>query len=324
MAPDSHQLLVAGDSCDEKLQGLQALFDAESAVLNGDGNAPLASLVSNSWGIGGEGIPAFYVSIMHSFVLRAAGEGVGMYFSSADAPGVYVPADDPYATAVGGTSLGVGKTGQRLFETGWSNEYLALNRKGTGYIDEGIAGAAGGGPSLLWKEPGYQKGVVPTSMTRPGAGNVSGLRAVPDISALADNLTGFSVAITEPGKQGDVYQVFPVGGTSVSSPLVAGIVAAAQQGQTSTFGFINPVLYKLSGTWALHDPLPVTASTPPSQRAVFCPSNGQICFENALIAFDSQNRANTDQVTAKGYDTMTGVGTPNGQAFLNALRRLGS
>jgi hypothetical protein len=26
-------------------------------------------------------------------------------------------------------------------------------------------------------------------------------------------------------------------------------------------------------------------------------------------------------VTAKGYDTMTGVGTPNGAAFIAALRR---
>jgi hypothetical protein len=36
---------------------------------------------------------------------------------------------------------------------------------------------------------------------------------------------------------------------------------------------------------------------------------------------DSQLPAYTDQVTAKGYDTMTGVGTPNGAAFLAGLRR---
>jgi subtilase family serine protease len=324
MAPDSHQLLVGGDSCEEKYQGVQSLFNAELAVLNGNGSAPLASLASNSWGLtGGENFPSIYVSILHSILLRAAGEGVGIYFSSGDNPGISVPADDPYATAVGGTSLGLGQSGQRLFETGWSNEYLALNGKKTGYIDEGIGrSAAGGGTSLLWKEPSYQKGVVPASMTAPGAGNVKGLRAVPDIGALADPLTGISQAVTEPGKHGDVYSVFPDGGTSLASPLVAGMVAAAQQGQSSNFGFINPLLYKLSATSALHDTLPVTASTPSSQRAVFCPGDGRLCYEDALLTLDSQNPAYTDQVTAKGYDTMTGTGTPNGQSFITAVRQL--
>jgi hypothetical protein len=37
--------------------------------------------------------------------------------------------------------------------------------------------------------------------------------------------------------------------------------------------------------------------------------------------FDSQEHASTAQVTAPGYDTMTGLGTPDGAAFLSALRR---
>ncbi|MDH6222991.1 hypothetical protein M2283_010343, partial [Streptomyces pseudovenezuelae] len=32
-------------------------------------------------------------------------------------------------------------------------------------------------------------------------------------------------------------------------------------------------------------------------------------------------RPDTQQVTAKGYDTMTGIGTPNGAAFIAALPR---
>jgi len=39
-----------------------------------------------------------------------------------------------------------------------------------------------------------------------------------------------------------------------------------------------------------------------------------------IEVFDSQERACTQQVTAKGYDTMTGVGTPNGAAFVTGLR----
>jgi hypothetical protein len=41
----------------------------------------------------------------------------------------------------------------------------------------------------------------------------------------------------------------------------------------------------------------------------------------AVDVFDSQERAYTQQVTAKGYDTMTGIGTPNGTAFITGLRR---
>ncbi len=43
-----------------------------------------------------------------------------MLFSAGDGSGVETPSSDPYATAVGGTTLGIGKTDPRLFETGWS------------------------------------------------------------------------------------------------------------------------------------------------------------------------------------------------------------
>jgi hypothetical protein len=45
----------------------------------------------------------------------------------------------------------------------------------------------------------------------------------------------------------------------------------------------------------------------------------------ALITFDDQNPTMfgyTGQVTVKGYDNMTGVGTPRGQSFIRALRKI--
>jgi hypothetical protein len=50
-----------------------------------------------------------------------------------------------------------------------------------------------------------------------------------------------------------------------------------------------------------------------------------VCGSLTLTTFDDQNwsmAAYTGQVTALGYDTMTGVGTPHGQQFINALRGL--
>ena len=48
------------------------------------------------------------------------------------------------------------------------------------------------------------------------------------------------------------------------------------------------------------------------------------CVITALTTFDDQNphmAGYTGQVTLKGYDNMTGLGTPNGQAFIAALRK---
>ena len=323
MAPDQHQLLVGGDSCDTASGGAQSLFDADNAVLDGNGNVPLASATSNSWELGPESIPAALVNVMHSILLRAAGEGVSMYYSAGDGPGVLVPSSDPYATAVGGTSLGLDQSSKRLFETGWSNDVLGNNGDGT-YTDYGIQGGTGGGASLLWTEPSYQKGVVPSSMTSPGAGNQHGAdRAVPDVSALADLTTGIGEAVTEPGQNGgaDTYTVFPEGGTSLAAPLVAGIVAAADQGQSSSFGFLNPALYSLAGSKALNDPLPITSSSPAAYQGVYCADQACIGAPPSVWTFDDQDPSSTNQVTAKGYDTMTGVGTPNGQNFITALRK---
>ena len=56
----------------------------------------------------------------------------------------------------------------------------------------------------------------------------------------------------------------------MASPLVAGIIADAQQGQPTAFGFTDPVLYRLNGTPAIYDMLPSTSSTPGLFRGVVC------------------------------------------------------
>jgi subtilase family serine protease len=319
MAPGANQLMVDGDSCNFKLQGVQPLFDAENAVLDGNGNSALASIESNSWGItGGEAWPSIYADTAHLINLRATAEGVGMYFSSGDNPGISVPASDPYSLSVGGTTVGIGAQDQRVFETGWSDHDL-VHFGGTWY-NQGIPrDAAGGGVSLLYGQPSYQAGVVPSSMA-----TVQGRldRTVPDISADADPNSGILQGVIEPNGNGQPgkYQVFVDGGTSLATPLVAGLVADAQQGQAASFGFINPLLYSLSGTGAFHDALPVTKSTPAVDAAAFAPADASIYGANSLSIFDSQIPAYTDQVTAVGYDTMTGLGTPNGTAFIAGLR----
>jgi len=244
-----------------------------------------------------------------------------MYFASGDTPGAFWVTDaDPYALAVGGTTLGIGAKNNRVFETGWSDDYATLD-DGT-WDDQGVGEGSGGGVSGVWGQPAYQKGVVPASMSRVRVGKrIVTDRTMPDIAADGDSDSGILVGYIAAGTDAHPgpYQTEETAGTSLATPLIAGLVADAQQGQQSAFGFINPLLYRLAGTQAFHDILPVTASMPQQDRGAWeAGTGGQ---STGIDVFDSQERAFTQQVTAKGYDTMTGVGTPNGAAFITGLRR---
>ena len=57
MAPGANQLVVGGDSCDNGDFGLQGLFDADIAVIDGAAGHPLATIASNSWESGAQGQP---------------------------------------------------------------------------------------------------------------------------------------------------------------------------------------------------------------------------------------------------------------------------
>ncbi|MHA6765622.1 S53 family peptidase [Streptacidiphilus sp. PAMC 29251] len=313
MAPGANQVMVVGTGCDED----QALLDAASAVLTGDGRHPLASITSNSWQIPlGEVSPR----TVHAIDVRAAAEGVGMYVASGDTPGLTVTDSDPYAVAVGGTTLGIGAAKNRVFETGWSDDYGSLDRGK--WTDLGVSGG-GGGVSDVYRQPSYQKGVVPASMARVRVAKKTVLgRTVPDIAADADPDTGMLVGYTETDSHGKPgrYRTVSSAGTSLATPLVAGLVADAQQGRKAPYGFVNPLLYRLARTGAFHDALPISASAPQQNRAAYLAPDDT--FTGAGVdVFDAQQRPDTQQVTARGYDTMTGVGTPNGAAFLAALRR---
>jgi subtilase family serine protease len=324
MAPGASQLVVGGDSCDNGDFGLQGLFDADLAILDGPGNHPLATVASNSWEGGTEAQPASLTDIEHAYLVQAAAEGVGMYFSAGDGSGVETPSSDPDAIAVGGTTLGIGRAGHRLFETGWSTGISILQGRSWAFLGE--QGASGGGPSLIWQEPGYQVPVVPPALVTAPGNRGGTIRSVPDISADADPFTGFAVGLLSfSGTGAPVYGEFDIGGTSLSSPLVAGMVTAAQQGQPEPFGFINPALYQLSGTGAFYDAVPLTGASPVHWRGTACGVDA--CGIISLSIFDDQSPAMagyTGQVTLPGYDNMTGIGSPNGQQFITGLRGLGT
>ena len=248
---------------------------------------------------------------------QGALEGIGFNFDAGDG-GNYgdgvgnaqFPGSDPWATAVGGTSLVIGAHGTPVAQYGWGDGFTQENAAGTGYLEplpDGGSDGSQGGLSTFFAEPGYQQGVVPAALATAG-GTIPAARVVPDIAADAGShwLIGYTGAIT-PGVYG---QVAMGGGTSGASPIVSGLEADAKQASGHAVGFANPAIYQLAGTPAIHDILPVNLSDPPLEFGPI-PDDLQSA-DNYLIALGQDDGA------APGYDMVTGVGavTP---AFITAF-----
>jgi len=72
-----------------------------------------------------------------------------------------------------------------------------------------------------------------------------------------------------------------------------------QQGMKVPFGFLNPVLYKLAGTSALHDVLPLTATSPSLYGGESC--DIAICGVQALTIFDVQSTNMSARIRRAGH-----------------------
>jgi subtilase family serine protease len=327
MAPRADQLMIDGDDCDTRKDGAQAQFNALLAPLTGHGSSARAAIESSSYGLNSTSestTPRSQLKTFHAIALRAAAEGVSLLVASGDHPGIEPPASDPDVTIVGGTTLGIGADNQRVFETGWSTAFGERTGNSGPWQDKGILLAGSGGVSAVYGEPGYQRGVVPGTLSRRPDGRAG--RAVPDISADGDPASGmlFGLIVTHSDGKTTPYSTFRQAGTSLAAPLIAGMVADAEQGRPKNLGFLNPLLYSLAGSHAFHDILPVSPSDPQVDRAIYTPGvtdvNNTFARGFLVAVNDAQDAGGTHQVTAPGYDTMTGLGTPNGRAFIRTLR----
>jgi subtilase family serine protease len=129
------------------------------------------------------------------------GKGVVYFASSGDSGGqVGYPSASPYVVSVGGTYIARNGSGDFLYETGWSD--------------------AGGGPSQFEKRPSYQNIIKKIVGTH---------RGTPDLSSEASN-----VSYVEIYSQYGCGGWCGVGGTSVSSPTMAGVINAAGTFAAST------------------------------------------------------------------------------------------
>ena len=175
--------------------------------------------------------------------------GIAITVSSGDSGyGVDYPASSPYVTAVGGTSLTRDASARGWDETAWS---------GTG------SGCSGYESKPSWqRDHGCSK------------------RTVVEVSAVADPNTG--VAVYDSFAHNGVSGWLVLGGTSVATPIIAGVYALA--GNASG---INAGSYPYGHTGSLND---ITSG---SNSSIGC-SPTYLCTAGA------------------GYDGPTGLGSPNG------------
>ena len=103
-----------------------------------------------------------------------------------------------------------------------------------------------------------------------------------------------------------------IGGTSLAAPLMAGVMALADQAGGAPHGFVNPSLYALRGTPALRD-------IAGGHRALAVLRNALGPGGSIVTRLRSLDR-DSSLAAAVGWDPVTGLGSPFAPALVAALR----
>jgi subtilase family serine protease len=315
MAPRANILLVATPTAETLgVQGLSQMMNAEQYVIDHN----LADVISQSFGTAEEafGSSASIQNLRKTFI-SAQQHNVSVLASSGDGgsansykepvknpktipfPSVGWPASDPLVTGVGGTYLctnaRAAALAPRTYLAGAPVPTCNAGQAEVGWVD------SGGGFSHVFARPGYQDTLPAGSTPIPAA-----QRGVPDVALQASSRTGALVYLTLPpdGQSGLMCGSAPcstgwydIGGTSLSSPEWAGMVAIADQLHGSNLGFLNPRLYAL-------------AANPGSYGSDFFDvTTGNNQADPTVPGFNATT----------GWDPVTGLGTPNAAALLPAL-----
>jgi subtilase family serine protease len=125
------------------------------------------------------------------------------------------------------------------------------------------------------------------------------------------------VGETQQFSDGIYYDEYRIGGTSLASPIYAGIFALVVKAAGHDYGLANPALYAARS--AAYDVTKGDLATyPGTVRANFVNTeNDKNGLAYVLRTFDQDQ--NLTIHVANGYDDITGVGSPNGSAWFNAV-----
>jgi kumamolisin len=264
-----------------------------------------APIISSSWGTCELDTEPVEIQDDDMLFQTAVTSGIGIYAASGDsgsygchrnsnspnvdAISVGFPPSDPNVTGVGGTALGINNDGSYSVESAW-NDLL--------WTSNSFPWVGGGGGVSSDFSPAWYQNFGETG------------RAVPDVSADADLVTGYAVYTvycTQPPPDctltsGSATGPTEIGGTSLATPLWAAVMAevnqaGAQQG-LGPLGFANPVLYAVAESnayaSAFHDVTLGNNDTNPNDNGSIYPAG-------------------------QGYDLATGWGSMDGANLIAAL-----
>ncbi len=325
-APKANILLVTTPTAETLgVQGFPQMMKALQYVVDNN----LADVVSMSFGAGEGSFNSGLMALqqMRQGMIDARNRRVTLFASSGDGgstntmkepvpnprpipyPSVIWPASDPLVTAVGGTYLCTDAvTGTAVDTTNPPSRCRPTLNPGlqreTGWVP------SGGGYSILFSKPTYQN-TLPPGSTYVGSSvgappPNSNMRGVPDIAYQASATTGVLVYITLPpdGTSGLLCGSTPcstgwyvVGGTSASSPQWAGLIAIADQMAGRNLGYINPALYAIA-----NDPAKYAAD-----------------FFDVTTNCNQTTSSIPGYCASKGWDAVTGLGTPNAAKLIPDL-----
>jgi subtilase family serine protease len=317
MAPGANILLVTTPTAETLgVQGFPTMMKAEQYVVEHH----MADVISQSFGSGEAafGSAQSLLNLRDAYV-AAARNGVTVLASSGDDgssstskqpvgqggttnpnPDVGWPASDPLVTSVGGTYLCTDPTNTST-RTVDSVDPPVNCQANPGQAEVGWI-ASGGGYSHVFSRPSYQD-VLPAGSTPIPAG----ARGVPDVALQASARTGALVYLSLPpdgqsgllcpgGNPGSTGW-YDIGGTSLSCPQWAGLVAIADQLNGGRLGLINPALYAIAA-----DPGKYAAS-------YYDVTTGNNALDPNVPGYPATT----------GWDPVTGLGTPNAAVLVPAL-----
>ena len=313
-------------------------------------NNQLGNVISNSYGSDEYEDDPGSMQAWDALNAQAAALGVSVNFSTGDngdfyrAVGAYtvsVPSDSPHATAVGGVSVFLNADYSIKFQTGWGTTITRIAKpNGTNPPEVPPVCAStlqpgqcfyyggGGGMSQFFAKPSYQSGL-------PGTG-----RQQPDVSLTADPYTGVTIiySYSHPG----TFSVSVIGGTSASCPMFSGVWAIVNQKSVQhtghSAGLAAPYMYTLPHGAVLD--IVQASQYSPTNLAGNIFTGGPPMYESpvAIVGPDVPQQftsafyegtstrwyglgfgLDSTLVTGPGWDNVTGVGTPNGASFINAI-----
>jgi hypothetical protein len=238
---------------------------------------------SSSWAL-----PAGSNQTSDQIFQQMAAQGQSFFQASGDGDAwtspIWVPADSPNVTVVGGTTLttatrGASYVSEQVWNEGNLGATWGYNGRTNNYW------GSGGGVSTSYAIPYWQTNVNMTT----NLGSTT-MRNIPDVALTANN-----IYLTHGSGTNSV-----VGGTSCAAPLWAGFMAlvnqqAAELGQAPA-GFINPAIYALGES-----------------------TNYKAFFNDITVGSNTWSGSPDLYYAVPGYDLCTGWGTPAGTNLINAL-----